>query len=151
MNILSIHTSHDGAISIAKENELIVHCELSRFSKFKRLPIPSYSLFKAIASLDLVFDVVLLSYTSDNMLAVWRDFLFEKNSPVKFIQKYIKPNAEIRLSNKHHDFHAACANSFCRDTKYLVWDGNGCSIKVDQKFTGVEQTSFYDKNAYHHR
>tara|TARA_R110000782_G_scaffold28225_1_gene71009 strand:+ start:70 stop:1692 length:1623 start_codon:yes stop_codon:yes gene_type:complete len=146
MNILSIHTSHDGAISIARDNELIVHCEISRFSKFKRLPIPSYNLFKAIASLNLVFDVVLLSYTSDNMLAVWRDFLFEKNSPIKFIQKYIKPNAEIRLSNKHHDFHAASANSFCKDTKYLVWDGNGCAIKVDQKFTGVEQTSFYDKN-----
>jgi hypothetical protein len=60
MNILSIHTSHHGSISISQNNQLIVHTEISRFNKFKYLPWPSDKLFKKINSLGLEFDVLFI-------------------------------------------------------------------------------------------
>ena len=143
MNVLSIYTSHNGAISVSKDNELIVHCEISRFNKFKHSPLPNYEIIKKIAELGIVFDVVLFAEMSDNLTDLWRSFLFNKGSGLKFFRECLHPKAKILISKNHHLFHAACAKSFNNNTDYLVWDGNGAEVSLEQNIKGVEQVSFY--------
>ena len=50
MNILSLHASHDGAISISSNNKLIVHTQLERFNKHKGFSNPDTSLIQKIKS-----------------------------------------------------------------------------------------------------
>lgn len=143
MNVLSIYTSHDGAISVSKNNELIVHCEISRFNKFKHSPLPNYEIIKKIAELGIVFDVVLFSELSDNLTNLWHSFLFGKATGLKFFKECLNPRAKIIVSKNHHLFHAACANTFKKNTSYLVWDGNGAEVTLEQNIKGLEQVSFY--------
>jgi carbamoyltransferase len=146
MNILSIYTSHDGAITVSKDNELIVHCEISRFNKFKHSPLPNYEIIKKIAELGIVFDVVLISELSDNLTSLWKSFLFSKRSGLKFFRECLSPKAKIIISKNHHAFHAACAKTFKQDTDYLVWDGNGALVHLEKNIKGVEKVSFYNNN-----
>ena len=48
MNILSIHCSHHASVSIASDNKLVAHSELSRFNKQKYTPWPDINVIKKI-------------------------------------------------------------------------------------------------------
>jgi predicted NodU family carbamoyl transferase len=68
MNILAIHTSHDGSISIVSDNVLIVHQQIDRFNKFKHDSIPSFELIQKILNLKIKFDFII--YTSLNLIKI---------------------------------------------------------------------------------
>jgi len=103
MNIISIHCSHHGAVSIASEGRLIAHCELSRLNKIKYSPRPDYSLIKKLDVLGLEYDVVLFSILTDNCLNLYDEHLLKR--------MHVKPNAQIFVEKEHHLFHAASAKS----------------------------------------
>jgi predicted NodU family carbamoyl transferase len=136
MNVLSIHTSHHGSISISQNNQLIVHTEISRFNKFKYFPWPCDKLFKKINSLGLEFDVVLFSCLPDNCLNMYKEYALLKNLN-------LKPNVKIYVSYEHHLLHANCAATFHKKDNYFVWDGNGAEISLDGE-VGTEIYSHYD-------
>jgi predicted NodU family carbamoyl transferase len=136
MNVLSIHTSHHGSISISQNNELIVHTEISRFNKFKYIPWPCDKLFKKINSLGLEFDVVLFSCLSDNCLNMYDKFFLLKNLN-------LKPDVKIYVTYDHHLLHAYCAATFNKKDNYFVWDGNGAEINLEGDF-GSEIYSHYN-------
>jgi carbamoyltransferase len=136
MNVLSIHTSHHGSISISQNNQLIVHTEISRFNKFKYFPWPCDKLFKKINSLGLEFDVVLFSCLPDNCLNMYKEYALLKNLN-------LKPNVKIYVSYEHHLLHANCAATFHKKDNYFVWDGNGAEINLEGEI-GSEIYSHYD-------
>ena len=124
MNILSIHCSHHASVSIASDNKLVAHSELSRFNKQKYTPWPDINVIKKIQSLNLEYDVVLFSKLPDNCFPMYDQKLLK--------QMGVKDNAQIHISDEHHLFHAACGRSFKNNfDNYFVWDGNGALINVD--------------------
>ena len=136
MNILSIHCSHHGAVSVASEGKLIVHCELSRLNKQKYFPRPDYNLIKKIDSLGLEYDVVLFSKLPDNCLDMYEEHLLRR--------LHIKPDAKIYIKTEHHLFHASCSRNFKNNfDNYFVWDGNGAVINIDGE-EGSETYSLWD-------
>jgi len=140
MNILAIHASHNGSISIAKNNELIVHAEAGRFYGNKFKPTPSLILADYINELNLPFDKVLITnFPDDNCKGDWIDFFKSKKILVK------KDCWFDFCTTEHHIFHASCANTFNKNTDYLVWDGNGAKINF-KNHSGIEQVSFYRNN-----
>jgi len=145
MNVLSIHASHDGSISISQGNELIIHTEISRFNKLKHHALPTVGLLEKIADLNIVFDVILFSHLSNSVLELWVELILEEHSPVKFFKQFLRKKTKVIISDEHHQFHASCAQSFQKNTNYLVWDGNGTIFHHGDK-RGVEQTSYYDNN-----
>jgi len=58
MYILSIHIGHDGAFSIAKDNELLVHCQLDRLNRQKCLSVMGSNFFYYLSSLNIKFDKI---------------------------------------------------------------------------------------------
>ena len=134
-NCLTIHSSHNGSVSISVDNELIVHTEISRFNKFKYSPLPSFELIEKINSLNIVFDTILITYQFDNCLGLWKDF----------VKKYINKteNCKILFSNEHHLFHAACALTFSSDENIIVWDQEG-KIENFGEFEACENFTFYN-------
>tara|TARA_E500000318_G_scaffold84104_1_gene79823 strand:+ start:792 stop:2402 length:1611 start_codon:yes stop_codon:yes gene_type:complete len=138
MNIISIHCSHHGAVSIASEGRLIVHCELSRLNKQKYSSRPDSGLIKKLDALGLEYDVVLFTMTRDNCLNFYDKHLLKR--------MHVKPNAQIFIEKEHHLFHAASAKSFRRKfDNYFVWDGNGRLVNVDGD-EGTETYSLWDRN-----
>ena len=79
MNILAVHTSHDGSISIISDNVLVVHQQIDRFNKFKHDSIPCFELIQKIINLKIKFDVII--YTSLNLDSFynWEDALINFN------------------------------------------------------------------------
>ena len=53
MNILAIHTSHDGCVTYVKNNKIIFHTQLDRYNKFKHATFPVKSIIKIIESLPI--------------------------------------------------------------------------------------------------
>jgi predicted NodU family carbamoyl transferase len=135
MNILAIHTSHDGSISIVCDNTLIVHQQIDRFNKFKHDSIPSFELIQKIINLKITFDVII--YTSLNLDSFynWEDALINFNIINKdtTIIKY--------LHKEHHLFHKYCTYSFYDHVNVLVFDGDG-ALKENE----TEQISLYINN-----
>jgi carbamoyltransferase len=132
MNILAIHTSHDGSISIVSDNNLIVHQQIDRFNKFKHDSIPSFELIQKIINLKITFDTII--YTSLNLDSFynWEDALINFNIINKDtkIVKY--------LHSEHHLFHKHCTYSFYEHKNVLVFDGDG-ALKQNE----TEQISLY--------
>jgi predicted NodU family carbamoyl transferase len=136
MNILSLHCSHHGAVSVASDGKLIVHCELSRLNKQKYFPFPDYNLIKKIDSLGLEYDVVLFSMLSDNCFSLYHKHLLKR--------LHIKSNATIYVKTDHHLFHAFCAKSFRKKfDNYFIWDGNGATLNINGE-NGTEIYSLWD-------
>ena len=136
MNVISIHTSHHGSVSVASEGKLIVHSEISRLNKFKYLPQPDYNLIKKIDSLGLEFDVVIFTTLEDNCFHYYDKHLLKR--------LHIKPEAKILKSNDHHLFHASCAKNFKNQFEnYFVWDGNGAIQEVNNYY-GTEIYSLFN-------
>ena len=61
MYILSLHLGHDGAYSITKDNELIEHCQIDRFTKQKMQSYITGSLLYYLSSLNIRFDKILIT------------------------------------------------------------------------------------------
>lgn len=139
MNILSLHASHDGAISISSNNKLIVHTQLERFNKHKGFSNPDTSLIQKIKSLNLNFDKVIITDTKSNTTDIWKKLL-------KFNSIINEKTEVIEYSTKnHHLFHVYCAmyNLNLKDATYVVIDGTG-DIIYDYNHTFHLQESFYD-------
>jgi len=138
MNVLSVYCSHTGAISISKDNELLVHIEISRINRFKNVPWPDSYLIKKINELNVPFDHILLTHLDDHCTDMWLYIINQK----KLI---IKNNCLIHITKEHHIFHASCAKLFNNRTDYLVWDGSGLNYDFDDHFAD-EQTSYFKNN-----
>jgi len=136
MNIMSIHCSHHGAVSVSSGGKLIVHSEISRLNKFKYLPQPDSNLIKKIDSLGLEFDIILFTMTEDNCFNYYDDHLLKR--------LHLKPNGKIMKNNNHHLFHAGSAKNFKKEfDNYFVWDGNGAVVEVNN-YSGTETLSLWD-------
>tara|TARA_R100001015_G_C4619908_1_gene176742 strand:+ start:459 stop:1841 length:1383 start_codon:yes stop_codon:yes gene_type:complete len=148
MNILAIHTSHDGCMTYVKNNKIIFHTQLDRYNRFKHNTFPVKSLFEIIKNLEINKIIIthLSSHTS-NSTQLW----------IEIFNKLKLKNVELIYfkDHYHHMFHAYCAMTW--DTKIkniLVCDGNGSpysfSISPSYKLL-CEQESlyFFNKNLKH--
>lgn len=137
MNILTIHHGHNGSITISKDNKLIVHTELERFSKIKYSDVFTISLIKKINELNIYFDLIILSIWQPSDIVKIRFDLFNRNNNCKII-------VEDQFQCKHHIYHAYCAAyNVDKDFDYIVvLDGGG---KYNKNFQ-EEIISIYDNN-----
>ena len=138
MNILTIHASHDGAITIAQDNDLIVHSQSDRFSKFKRFPIPSFELIERINELNIKFDKIIITHLSDHCVDQWANLIQ--------IKKVIPLNNSyyLSLNNYSHHLHHAYCLSFFYDIEIediFIADQSGSTHNVEG-FLGDESFSF---------
>ena len=51
MNILAIHTSHDGCMTYVKNNKIVFHTQLDRYNRFKHSTFPVKPVFEIIENL----------------------------------------------------------------------------------------------------
>jgi len=138
MNVLSVYCSHTGAISISKDNELLVHLEISRSNRFKNVTWPDNHLIKKINELNIPFDYILLTHLDNHCMEMWLYIIEQK----KLI---IKNNCSVHITNEHHIFHASCAKLFNDRTDYLIWDARGLNYDFQDHFAD-EQTSYFKNN-----
>ena len=142
MYILSIFFGHDGAFSIAKGYDLLIHCQLDRFNRLKHDFSLNGNLLIYLQSLNIKFDIVLMSNLSENMIDIefikniFKNFKLKHNNTL-FIDYSKKEN------KKHHLLHAYCSKVTLGDNEnYFVADGGGI---VDE--TGeLERESIFNKN-----
>jgi len=145
MYILSIHIGHDGAFSIAKDNELLVHCQLDRLSRQKCLPIMDSNFFYYLSSLDIKFDKILITdlntagKTTRDSSIFWTNFLKRFNIIKKETEFIFYIDQETR---HHHLFHAYCSKATLGNNKnYVVIDGAGVFC---EKTNNAESESLYN-------
>ena len=143
MYILSFHFGHDGAFSIAKNNKLLIHCQLDRFSRKKTEPVICSNLLYYLNSLNIKFDKILITDLS----------LYEKNKNIDILKNYLikfflcKKNTEFIFyttpeTRHHHLFHAYCSKATLGENKnYVVMDGAGIFCKDINK---KESESLYN-------
>ena len=62
MNIITIHTDHDGSITISKDGVLILHAQIERFSNVIASSVPTSKLLNRIKDLRMKFDKVFISF-----------------------------------------------------------------------------------------
>lgn len=139
MNYLFIHGSHDGTVTVVKDNEIIVHTQIERFNRFKHTTFPSRSLIDCINNLDLRFDEIhITGLTNNHCSPQWLEIL---QSDVVLDYK-----SELFVDlQSHHDHHASSnelLNPF-DDAHHLVWDLAGDLVFEKDKLMS-EQTSIYD-------
>ena len=60
MNILALHLSHDGSITVIEGDEIVVHHQLDRYNKFKHEFIPSIEVLENIKKLNIKLQQYLL-------------------------------------------------------------------------------------------
>jgi|TARA_R100001530_G_scaffold11550_3_gene11076 carbamoyltransferase len=141
VNIIAIHTGHDGSVSVCSNNELVIHQKIDRYNKSKHNAYPSPELINKINSLDISFDIIIFTAISDRSVTdLWQDIF--KNNLLRF-NKGCKVYMHL---DKHHDFHAfSSAWFFKEDIDYhIVWDGNGSTSTLGDTFYCLENTSIYD-------
>ena len=136
MNIIAIHTSHDGSISIVKGSEFIVHAQIDRFSNIIASAIPCSKILNAIKQLDMVFDVVLMSFLNGSAHWLWEDAL----------RSYNLINSRTKIiyyeDKHHHYFHTMCAKMTVGDNENMVViDGGGSPLDK-----GFEEETIFKKN-----
>ena len=93
MNVLTIHCGHSGSITISKDNELIVHTELERFSKFKYSDIVAFDLIKKINELDIFFNLIVIFFISHRIYLIYHYFrnkikMIDVNLTLYFLLNY---------------------------------------------------------------
>lgn len=122
MNIIAIHAAHDGAVSIAKDNKLIVHAQIDRFNNLVASAMPCSKIFKRIKKLNLIFDVVLFSSLAGSCYNWWEDGL-------KSYDLISKKTKILYFDNWHHHFHMYCAMCTVGNNKNIVViDGGGIKM-----------------------
>ena len=66
MNILTIHSDHDGSITIVKDNSFLLHAQIERFSNVIASSVPTSKLLNKIKDLRIKFDKVFISFLYDS-------------------------------------------------------------------------------------
>lgn len=141
MNILAIHTSHDGCMTYVKNNKIVFHTQLDRYNRFKHSTFPVKPVFEIIENLKI--DKILITSLAAPTLPstpIWKN-MFEKHVKLK--------NVEIMYSEDrfHHAFHAYCAMTWNKKIKnILVCDG--CGAKYGDSWER-ESLFFLNKNLQH--
>jgi len=137
MNILTIHHGHNGSITVSKDNELIVHTELERFSKIRYGHDFTLSIVEKINKLNIYFDLIVVSIWHPDCIADVLFGLINKKENCKIV-------VEDQFQTKHHIYHAYCAAyNVNKDFDYIVvLDGSGKFNKDLQE----ENISIYDNN-----
>ena len=102
MNILSIHSSHDGSLTIVKNDKFLLHAQIERFNHMIVSPLPSLKLLIQIKKLGITFDKVIITFLTDSCHFRWEDAL--KNF------KLIGPHTQMlwAMDKNHHLFHSYC-------------------------------------------
>tara|TARA_R100001163_G_C5066000_1_gene204159 strand:+ start:1909 stop:3255 length:1347 start_codon:yes stop_codon:yes gene_type:complete len=135
MNILAIHTSHDGSITIVKNNSFFAHAQIDRFTHVVSITFPPTKLLKRLKDLNIQFDAVIFTYTSDSCHRFWEEQLIKFN--------LLKPDCLLKITNSnHHYYHTCCAKATVGNNKNIVViDGHG-SVLNDR----CEQESIFQKD-----
>lgn len=133
MNIITIHTSHDGSITISKNGNLIVHAQIDRFNNIIASSQPSIKLLLSIKELNIKFDLVYFSFLMESCHGFW----------IELLKKYdlLKNKCKIMyFENKHHHyFHGMCAKATVGNSKHIVViDGHGSPLN-----NGYEQETIF--------
>ena len=144
MYILSIHFGHDGAFSISKNNELLMHCQLDRFNRVKHSCKLSNSVLIYFQSLKIIFNFVIFTDLQEKDNVQDEYYLRKAFSKLKLINKHTQfINFANKQNRQHHLFHAYCSMvTIGSNEKYVVADGGGI---VDETYK-YEWESVYDKN-----
>jgi len=137
MNIISIHASHDGSITIAKKSKLLIHAQIDRFNNIVAHAIPPLKLLIQIKKLNIKFDLVLISWLTDSCHWYWLEQL------LKF--DLLKPKYKTLYyeDKNHHYFHTSCAKATVGESRNMVViDGHGSMANK----SGYEQESIFQDN-----
>jgi len=151
MNILTINTSHDGSITIACDNELIVHQQIDRYNGIKNTTFPNIKIIEKIKELNIKFDLIHFLSLEGSYTNVWADafnkyHIFDKKTKVKIEDVF----------GEHHMYHAMSSVYFNKKVNkeydIFISDGEG-AIKYFNELPNNqcrERISFYvyNKNLY---
>tara|TARA_B100000029_G_C17605208_1_gene967181 strand:- start:1209 stop:2567 length:1359 start_codon:yes stop_codon:yes gene_type:complete len=139
MNILAIHTSHDGSITIVKNNSFFAHAQIDRFNNVLANTVPPIKLLKRLKGLNIQFDAVIFSFLqlSHSYHGYWEEQLIKFN--------LLKPNCLLKATNNdHHYYHTCCAKATVGNNKNIVViDGHGSVLNKDDI---CEQESIFQKD-----
>lgn len=120
MNLLIVHTSHDGSITVIKDSQLVVHTQIERFNKIKSSSYPSIQLIQKIKELNIEFDNVIFTCLWDSNWYFWEELL----RTFDIIKE--RTTFEVLHSLDHHVFHMYCAKATTGDNEYFgIIDGGG--------------------------
>ena len=75
MNLLIVHTSRDGSITVIKDDKLVVHSQLERFNKIKSSPYPTIPLIQKIKRMNIEFDNVIFTCLWCSNWWLWEEML----------------------------------------------------------------------------
>ena len=142
MNVISIHASHDGSITIAKDNKFFVHAQVDRFNNIVAHAIPSLKLLVQIKKLNIKFDLVLISWLTDSCHWYWLEQL------LKF--DLLKPNYKtLYYEDKHHHyFHMSCAKATVGGNKnVVVIDGHGSIVGNSGSGSSMGEKNFHEQES----
>ena len=89
MNILAIHSSHDGSITIVKNNTFFAHAQIDRFTHVVSITFPPTKLLKSLKNLNIQFDAVIFTYTSDSCHRFWEEQLIKFDLLNRQLLKYL--------------------------------------------------------------
>ena len=135
MNSLYVHVGHHGSITIVSDNEVIVHTQQDRFSRFKNAGLPSYPLIKKIVELGIKFDKIFFTFLkNENHFKLWHSWLKQFN----LITPYTIFEYDFR---RHHFYHAMCS----RYIYSSAWDFMVCDEAGADIAEAYETESFYQK------
>jgi predicted NodU family carbamoyl transferase len=135
MNILSIHTSHDGCMTYVSKNKIIFHTQLDRYNRMKHYTFPTKNILNIIENLNI--DKLIITHLEDNSTLLWRD-VFQSSLKLRNIFN----NNLIYYNNHHHLFHVYCALTWNKNIKnILICDCRGKKIN-----NGYENESYYTFN-----
>ncbi len=133
MNILSIHTSHDGCMTYVSKNKVIFHTQLDRYNRIKHSTFPTKDIFNIIENLKI--DKLIITHLHEHSTLLWKD-LFESNPKLKNVLKNKLLYCGI---NEHHLLHAYCSLTWNKNIKnILVCDCRGKKIE-----NNYENESYY--------
>ena len=140
MNVLAIHTTHDGCMTYVKNNKIIFHTQLDRYNRFKHTTFPVKLVFEILDNIKV--DKILITSLGLKTLPstpLWKDMLKDsklKNVKIIFYDDYY-----------HHLFHAYCGLTWNKKLKnILVCDGSGAKYGDNLE---RESLYFYNKKLEH--
>ena len=147
MYIFSTHIGHDGAFSIAKDNELLVHCQFDRFNRQKGQETTCSNFFYYLSSLNIKFDIVLIT----DLNVRGQEHIFHEIFWTNFLKRFnlTKKETEFKFyindkTRHHHLYHAYCSKATLGNNKnYVVIDGAGSLV---EETNNLESESLYNND-----
>jgi len=141
MNILAIHTSHDGSITIVKNNKFFAHAQIDRFNHVVSITFPPTKLLIQIKKLNIQFDAVIFSYISDSCHRFWEEQLIKFN--------LLKPNCLLKYTDiDHHYYHTCCAKATVGNNKNMVViDGHGSIVGKSGSVSPMGEKNFHEQES----